>query len=77
VTSIREYDNANGRLLRAFQPHGQAAMRQPRGLRFGPDHNLYCVTRDGVVSFDFHTGALAREFVRLDGLFGQAVVFFG
>jgi hypothetical protein len=31
--------------------------RNPRGRRFGPDGNLYCVAREAVVSFDFVTGA--------------------
>jgi enoyl-CoA hydratase/carnithine racemase len=30
---------------------------RPRGLRFGPESNLYCVAQDEVVAFDFATGA--------------------
>ncbi len=74
-TSVREYDGTSGRLVRIFKPDGSARFRNPRGLRFGPDGNLYCVARDEVVGFDFGTGSYAGAIVRLSGLFGQAVEF--
>jgi hypothetical protein len=49
---------------------------QPRGLRFGPDGDLYCVGRDEVARFDFETGVYGGAIVRLSDLFGQAVEFF-
>jgi hypothetical protein len=77
VTSIREYDRADGRLVRVLAPNQEAGFRKPRGLRFGPDGNLYCVAQDEVVAFDFTSGKSLGPVVRLPGLNGQAVIFFG
>ena len=38
---------------------------------------LYCVAQDEVVAFDFATGKSLGPVVRLPGLNGQAVIFFG
>ncbi len=76
VTSVREYDAADGHLVRVFSPDGSAAFRKPRGLRFGPDNNLYCVAKDEVVAFDFATGAFLGTPVRFPCLHGQALAFF-
>jgi hypothetical protein len=46
ITTVREYDPDSGRLVRVFTANGQAEFRKPRGLRFGPDGNLYCVAQD-------------------------------
>jgi sugar lactone lactonase YvrE len=77
VSSVREYDPSSGLLVRTFDAGPSYPFRNPRGLRFGPDGNLYCVARDGVVSFDYRTGALLGMTVRFTSLFGQAVEFFG
>jgi DNA-binding beta-propeller fold protein YncE len=77
VTTIREYDRAGGRLVRALAPDRGTGFRRPRGLRFGPDGKLYCVAQDEVVAFDFTTGKCLGAVVRLPGLNGQAVIFFG
>ena len=76
VTSVREYDARDGHLVRVFSGGGLAEFHQPRGLRFGPDGNLYCVARDEVVAFDFASGACLGAVVRLPRLYGQALVFF-
>jgi DNA-binding beta-propeller fold protein YncE len=76
TSSVREYDSTSGRLVRIFTPDRSVLFRNPRGLRFGPDGNLYCVAREEVVSFDFATGAYAGAIVRLSDLFGQALEFF-
>lgn len=76
VTSVREYDTTDGHLVRVFSPNGKAGFRQPRGMRFGPDENLYCVAQDEVVAFDFASGACLGAIVRLPRLCGQALVFF-
>ncbi|MGH7743445.1 MAG: hypothetical protein ACREQ5_01295 [Candidatus Dormibacteria bacterium] len=76
VTSVREYDAKDGHLVRVFSGGGLAEFQQPRGLRFGPDGNLYCVARDEVVAFDFARGACLGAVIRLPRLYGQALVFF-
>jgi hypothetical protein len=49
ITSVREYDAKDGRLVRVMSPGDGVQFRMPRGLRFGPDGLLYCVARDTVV----------------------------
>src|SRR5271156_7040000 len=56
VTTVREYDRADGRLVRVFAPDRGIGFRKPWGLRFGPDRKLYCVAQDEVVAFDFVNG---------------------
>jgi hypothetical protein len=76
VTSVREYDTADGHLVRVFSPNKQSEFRKPRGLRFGPDGHLYCVAQDEVVAFDFTKGACLGTTVQLQRLNGQALAFF-
>jgi hypothetical protein len=76
VTTVREYDAADGRLVRIFRPKGSAEFRRPRGLRFGAGGEVYCVARDEVVAFDFMTCACLGAIVRMPRLHGQALVFF-
>ena len=77
VITIREYDRTDGRLVRVLAPDRGTGFRKPRGLRFGPDGELYCVAQDEVVVFDFVSGKCLGAVVRLPGLNGQAVIFFG
>jgi hypothetical protein len=77
VTTIREYDRTDGRLVRVLAPDRGIGFGKPRGLRFGPDGKLYCVAQDEVVVFDFVSGKCLGAVVRLPGLSGQAVIFFG
>jgi hypothetical protein len=77
VTTLREYDRSNGRLVRVLAPDRGLGFRKPRGLRFGSDGKLYCVAQDEVVAFDFATGKSLGPVVRLRGLNGQAAIFFG
>jgi hypothetical protein len=76
VTTIREYDHAHGRLVRVLVPKHGVRFRKPRGLRFGPHAQLYCVAEDEVVAFDFETGDCLGAVTRLPPLNGQAVIFF-
>jgi DNA-binding beta-propeller fold protein YncE len=76
VTTVREYDAADGHLVRVFSPNGLAEFRKPRGLRFGLDGNLYCVAQDEIVAFNFASGRFLGTPVRLPRLHGQALVFF-
>jgi DNA-binding beta-propeller fold protein YncE len=76
VTTVREYDPENGRLVRVFSANRSTKFREPRGLRFGPDSNLYCVARDEVVVFDFASGECLGTAVQFPRLHGQALVFF-
>ncbi|HEY2445107.1 MAG TPA: hypothetical protein VGI20_05150 [Rhizomicrobium sp.] len=76
VTTIREYDHADGRLVRVFVPTDAVRFQKPRGLRFGPDARLYCVAQDEVVAFDFETGDCLGAVATLPGLNGQAMIFF-
>jgi hypothetical protein len=76
VTTIREYDQADGHLVRVLVPNHGVRFQKPRGLRFGPHARLYCVAQDEVVAFDFETGDCLGAVARLPGLNGQAVIFF-
>jgi DNA-binding beta-propeller fold protein YncE len=76
VTTIREYDHADGRLARVLVSDDGVRFQKPRGLRFGPHARLYCVAQDEVVAFDFETGDCLGAVARLPGLNGQAVIFF-
>jgi DNA-binding beta-propeller fold protein YncE len=76
VTTVREYDPANGRLVRIFPCNRSIKFRKPRGLRFGPDNNLYCVGQEEVVAFDFASGECLGTTMQFPQLFGQAIVFF-
>lgn len=75
VTTVREYDATDGHLVRVFSPLSPAP-RKPRGLRFGPDGNLYCVTEAEVIAFDFASGTSIGTVVRWPRLNGQALAFF-
>jgi hypothetical protein len=76
VTTVREYDAADGRLVRVFYPSGLAEFRRPRGLRFCTEGDLYCVAQDEVVAFDFRSGKCLGTTVRFPRLSGQALTFF-
>ena len=76
VTTVREYDPTDGRLVRVLSPNGLAESRNPRGLRLGPDGILYWVARDEVIGFDFARGRCLGAVVRYPRLNGQAVVLF-
>ncbi len=77
ISGVREYDSDSGQLVRIFRPDGSILFRNPRGLRFSSDGDLYCVARDEVVSFDFETGDFSGAIVNCSDLFGQALEFFG
>ena len=76
VTTIREYDHADGHLVRVLVPTPGVRFQKPRGLRFGPPARLYCVSQDEVVVFDFETGECLGAVARLPRLNGQGVIFF-
>jgi hypothetical protein len=76
VTTVRQYDASTGRLVRVFRPDDGVQFRRPRGLRFGPGGNLFCVAQDEVVGFDFVTGACLGALVRYPNLNGMVLEFF-
>ena len=76
VTTVRQYDASTGRLVRVFRPDDSVQFRRPRGLRFGPGGNLFCVAQDEVVGFDFATGACLGALVRYPNLNGMALECF-
>jgi DNA-binding beta-propeller fold protein YncE len=76
ITSVREYDAKDGRLVRIMSLSKGVQFRKPRGLRFGPDGLLYCVARDTVVAFNFETGQCAGVAVDFPDLHGQALIFY-
>jgi len=76
TTTLRQYDPDTGRLVRVFRADGLMEFHKPRGLRFGPDDNLYCVGEDKVVAFDFGSGQCLGAVLHLPRLNGQALVFF-
>jgi hypothetical protein len=75
VTTVREYDAGDGHLVRVLSPK-KAAFRRPRGLRFGPQNDLYCAAQDEVVVFNFETGECLGAPIKLPRLNGQALMFF-
>jgi hypothetical protein len=72
--TIREYDPSTGRLIRVLAPDPAVKFTRPRGLRFGPGGQLYCVGQDHVVAFDFATGRFLGVIAELRRLNGQAVL---
>jgi DNA-binding beta-propeller fold protein YncE len=72
--TVREYDPSTGRLVRVLAPDPGVRFTRPRGLRFGPGGELYCVGRDHVVAFDFPTGRFLGVIAELQRLNGQAVL---
>jgi DNA-binding beta-propeller fold protein YncE len=72
--TIREYDPSTGRLVRVLTPDPAVKFTKPRGLRFGPGAQLYCVGQDHVVAFDFPTGRFLGVIAELPRLNGQAVL---
>jgi DNA-binding beta-propeller fold protein YncE len=72
--TIRIYDPSTGRLVRALRPDPAVKFTRPRGLRFGPGGQLYCVGRDHVVAFDFPTGKFLGVVAERQRLNGQAVL---
>jgi DNA-binding beta-propeller fold protein YncE len=74
TATIREYDPSTGRLVRVLAPDPAVKFTRPRGLRFGPGGQLYCVGQDHVVAFDFPTGRFLGVIAELRKLNGQAVL---
>jgi DNA-binding beta-propeller fold protein YncE len=74
TASIREYERSTGRLIRVLAPDPAVRFSRPRGLRFGPGGQLYCVGQDHIVAFDFPTGAFLGVIAELRKLNGQAVL---
>jgi DNA-binding beta-propeller fold protein YncE len=72
--TIREYDPSTGQLVRVLAPDPSVHFTKPRGLRFGPGSQLYCVGRNGVVAFDFPSGKFLGVAAELQRLNGQAVL---
>ena len=72
--TIRVYDPSTGKLVRVLRPDPAVKFTRPRGLRFGPGGQLYCVGRDHVVAFDFRTGRFLGVVAELQRLNGQAVL---
>lgn len=64
-TTIREFDCADGHLVRVLVPIDGARLQEPRGLRFDPHGRLYCVAQDEIVAFDFETGDCIGPIVTL------------
>jgi DNA-binding beta-propeller fold protein YncE len=74
TASIREYERSTGRLIRVLAPDPAVEFTRPRGLRFGPGGQLYCVGQDHVVAFDFRSGVFLGVIAELRKLNGQAVL---
>jgi DNA-binding beta-propeller fold protein YncE len=74
TATIREYNRFTGRLVRVLRPHPTVRFSRPRGLRFGPAGQLYCVGQDHVVAFNFRTGKFLGVIVELPRLNGQAIL---
>jgi DNA-binding beta-propeller fold protein YncE len=74
TATIREYDPSTGRLVRVLAPDPAVKFARPRGLRFGPGSQLYCVGQHHVVAFDFAAGRFLGVIAELRRLNGQAVL---
>ena len=76
VTTIREYDHADGRLVRVLVPNSWCAVSEAAGFALWAACPALLCGQDEVVAFDFETGDCLGAVARLPGLNGQAVIFF-
>ena len=74
TVTLREYDPADGALVRIFEPDHALGFRRPRGVRLTVEGHLYCVGQAHVIAFEFSTGAFLGAVAELPRLHGQAVV---
>jgi DNA-binding beta-propeller fold protein YncE len=79
MTTIREYDQGSGRLVRVFDAgrdeSGRRITTNPRGITIGPDGHLYSSGRDNIVRYDLAAGTLERVVVSSPGIHVQSVIF--
>jgi hypothetical protein len=72
VSSAKGANGAGYGAILAFDFVGNPLGTFCDGRRFGPDGDLYCVSRDEVVSFDFETGDFSGVIVNCSDLFGHS-----
>lgn len=79
--TVRIYNIDDGALLKVLDPgldaDGEPILAAPRGMRFGPDNNLYVSSTgtESVVRFDGETLEFIDTFIKFPNLNGQALNF--
>ncbi|MFH0982385.1 MAG: DNRLRE domain-containing protein [Planctomycetota bacterium] len=76
---VARYDYATGAPLANFVPSGSGGLNLVEGIAWGPNGNLYAVSRetDSVLEYDGDTGAFVREFASGGGLDSPRYLAFG
>lgn len=79
LTTVREYDQQTGHLLRVFDAgvdaSGKRITRMPRGVTFGPDGELYSAGADNVVRYNLVSTRLDRIVIESPDILIQSIIF--
>jgi hypothetical protein len=84
--SVMRYDESTGAFVDAFVPKQSGGLREPMGVLFGPDHNLYVASglepnsgtgHKEVLRYDGTTGALLGNFADDNQVASSRAILFG
>jgi hypothetical protein len=86
---VLRYDENTGAYVNSFVPSGSGGLREPMGVLFGPDHNLYVSSgsfdnnsshgtgHKAVLQYSGTTGAFLSDFADQNQLFSPQGIIFG
>jgi MYXO-CTERM domain-containing protein len=76
---VRRYNGTSGDFISTFVADGSGGLRDPRGMVFGPDGNLYVssATTNKILRYNGTTGAPMGDFASGSGLWGPHGLVFG